>query len=61
MRAPGVSNAPRLETEELELGIEFQLDPALEITTTYGWASRKEADERRLGQAEDAKGPLRAP
>ncbi len=45
-------NAPRLETEELELGFEFQLDPALEITTTYGWAKRKEADERRLGQAE---------
>jgi hypothetical protein len=45
-------NAPRLETEELELGFEFQLDPALEITATYGWASRKEADERRLGQAE---------
>jgi Phosphate-selective porin O and P len=45
-------NAPRLETEELELGFEFQLDPALEITTTYGFASRKEADERRLGQAE---------
>mgnify|MGYP002780536333 CR=1 FL=1 len=45
-------NAPRLETEELELGIEFQLDPALEITTTYGFAKRKEADERRFGQAE---------
>ena len=45
-------NSPRLETEELELGIEFQVDPALEITTTYGFASRKEADERRLGQAE---------
>ena len=45
-------NAPRLETEELELGFEFQLDPAFEITTTYGWASRKEADERRFGQAE---------
>lgn len=45
-------NAPRLETEELELGLEFQLDPALEITTTYGFAKRKEADERRLGQAE---------
>ncbi|MFN9634591.1 MAG: porin [Erythrobacteraceae bacterium] len=45
-------NAPRLETEELELGFEFQLDPALELTATYGWASRKEADERRLGQAE---------
>jgi hypothetical protein len=45
-------NAPRLETEELELGLEFQLDPALEITTTYGFAKRKEADERRFGQAE---------
>ena len=45
-------NAPRLETEELELGFEFQLDPALELTATYGWASRKEADERRFGQAE---------
>jgi Phosphate-selective porin O and P len=45
-------NAPRLETEELEIGFEFQLDPALEITTTYGFASRKEADERRFGQAE---------
>lgn len=45
-------NAPRLETEELELGFEFQLDPALEITTTYGFAKRKEADERRFGQAE---------
>lgn len=45
-------NAPRLETEELELGLEFQLDPSLEITTTYGFARRKEADERRIGQAE---------
>lgn len=45
-------NAPRLETEELKLGIEFQIDPALEITTSYGFAQRKEADERRLGQAE---------
>ncbi|WP_324076341.1 MAG: porin [Erythrobacter sp.] len=45
-------NAPRLETEELEVGFEFQIDPSLEITTTYGWASRKEADERRFGQAE---------
>ena len=45
-------NAPRLETEELELGVEFLPTPALEITATYGFASRKEADERRLGQAE---------
>ncbi|HEY6965220.1 MAG TPA: porin [Erythrobacter sp.] len=48
----GAINSPRLETEELELGFEFQLDPALEITTTYGFAKRKEADERRFGQAE---------
>jgi hypothetical protein len=45
-------NAPRLETEELELGVEFLPTPPLEITVTYGWASRKEADERRFGQAE---------
>lgn len=45
-------NAPRLETEELELGFEFLPTPPLEITVTYGWASRKEADERRFGQAE---------
>lgn len=45
-------NSPRLETEELELGIEFLPTAPLEITLTYGWASRKEADERRFGQAE---------
>lgn len=45
-------NAPRLETEELEFGLEFLPTPALELTATYGFASRKEADERRLGQAE---------
>lgn len=45
-------NSPRLETEELELGIEFLPTPPLEITLTYGRASRKEADERRFGQAE---------
>jgi hypothetical protein len=48
----GAVNAPRLETEELELGLELHLDPALELTATYGWASRKEADERRLGRAQ---------
>ncbi|HSJ78008.1 MAG TPA: porin [Erythrobacter sp.] len=48
----GAINAPRLETEELEMGLEFLPTPALEITATYGFASRKEADERRLGQAE---------
>lgn len=48
----GATNAPRLETEELEFGLEFQPTPALELTVTYGFASRKEADERRFGQAE---------
>lgn len=48
----GATNSPRLETEELELGIEFLPTEALELTVTYGWASRKEADERRFGQAE---------
>lgn len=48
----GAINAPRLETEELELGLEFLPTPALELTVTYGWASRREADERRFGQAE---------
>lgn len=46
------TNAPRLETEELELGLEFLPTSALELTVTYGWASRREADERRSGQAE---------
>ncbi len=46
------TNAPRLETEELELGIEVLVNSALELTATYGWASRKEADERRFGRAE---------
>ena len=45
-------NAPRLETDELELGIEFQPTPPLELTLTYGRAKRREADERRSGQAE---------
>ncbi|OYZ14298.1 MAG: porin [Sphingomonadales bacterium 28-64-96] len=45
-------NAPRLETDELEVGIEFQPTPPLELTLTYGHAKRREADERRSGQAE---------
>jgi len=48
----GATNAPRLETEELEFGFEFLPTPALELTVSYGFASRKEADERRFGQAE---------
>ncbi len=45
-------NAPRLETDELELGIEFQPTPPLELTITYGHAKRREADERRSGRAQ---------
>jgi Phosphate-selective porin O and P len=45
-------NAPRLETVELELGIEFQPTAPLELTLTYGHAKRREADERRSGRAE---------
>jgi hypothetical protein len=45
-------NAPRLETDELELGIEFQPTPPLELTLSYGHARRREADERRSGRAE---------
>lgn len=45
-------NAPRLETDELEFGIEFQPAPPLELTISYGHAKRREADERRSGRAE---------
>ncbi|MDJ0276183.1 porin [Sphingomonas sp. 2R-10] len=45
-------NAPRLETDEIELGIEFQPVPALEWTIAYARMDRAEADERRLGRAE---------
>jgi len=45
-------NAPRLETDEVELGIEFQPVPALELTLAYARMERAEADERRAGRAE---------
>lgn len=45
-------NAPRLETDEIELGIEFQPVPALEWTIAYARMERAEADERRTGRAE---------
>ena len=45
-------NAPRLETDELELGIEFQPTPPVEFTLSYGHAKRREPDERRQGRAE---------
>ena len=46
------TNAPRLETDELELGIEWQPWKALELTLAYARMKRTEADERRVGRAE---------
>ncbi|MCE7796179.1 OprO/OprP family phosphate-selective porin [Sphingobium sufflavum] len=45
------TNAPRLETEEIELGVEWQVSSALEFTVAYANMKRREADERRFGQA----------
>lgn len=45
-------NAPRLETDELELGLEWQPMKALELTLAYAHMKRAEADERRAGRAE---------
>lgn len=44
-------NAPRLESEDVELGIEWQPIRSLEITAAYSRMKRREADERRLGSA----------
>lgn len=46
------TNAPRLETDEFELGLEWQPWKALEITMAYARMKRTEADERRTGRAE---------
>ncbi len=46
------TNAPRLETDELELGIEWQFVEDLELTLAYARMNRREADERRTGRAE---------
>lgn len=45
-------NAPRLETDELELGVEWAFMDALELTLAYARMERREADERRTGRAE---------
>ena len=45
------TNAPRLETDEFELGLEWQPWKALEITLAYARMKRAEADERRTGRA----------
>lgn len=47
-----IVNAPRLETDEIELGIEFQPIEELELTLAYADMTRREADERRFGRAE---------
>ncbi|CAM8641231.1 MULTISPECIES: porin [Sphingobium] len=46
------TNAPRLETDEFELGLEWQPWKALEFTVAYARMKRAEADERRTGRAE---------
>jgi len=45
------TNAPRLETDELELGVEWQFMESLELTMAYARMKRREADERRNGRA----------
>lgn len=45
------TNAPRLETNEIELGFEWQIIDALELTLAYANMERREADERRFGRA----------
>lgn len=46
------TSAPRLETDELELGVEWQPWKALEFTLAFAKMKRAEADERRTGRAE---------
>lgn len=46
------TNAPRLDTDEIELGVEWQPWRSLEITLAYARMKRAEADERRSGRAE---------
>ena len=45
------TNAPRLATDELELGIEWQPWKVLEFTLAFARRKRAEADERRTGRA----------
>jgi phosphate-selective porin len=48
----GATSAPRLETDEFEMGVEWQIWKALELTVAYARMKRTEADERRTGRAE---------
>lgn len=45
------TNSPRLETDEIEVGVEWQIVDALELTLAYANMHRREADERRSGRA----------
>lgn len=44
-------NAPRLETDETEVGVEWLPMKELELTVSYSNVTRNEADERRVGRA----------
>lgn len=46
------TNAARLDTNEFEVGVEFQPIKPIEITLAYARMKRREADERREGVAE---------
>ncbi|WP_421839434.1 porin [Novosphingobium sp.] len=45
-------NAPRLETDETEMGVEWLPMKELEVTVSYANVKRNEADERRAGRAQ---------
>ncbi|MCX7283623.1 MAG: porin, partial [Novosphingobium sp.] len=45
------TNAPRLETDEYEAGVEWLPMKELEFTVSYSNVTRNEADERRTGRA----------
>lgn len=45
-------NAPRLETNEIEFGVEWLPIKELELTLAYSRVDRTEADERRIGRAQ---------
>ena len=47
-----IANAPRLETDDYEVGFEWAPVKPIELTLSYARMQRREADERRFGQAE---------
>lgn len=44
-------NSPRLDTNDIELGVEWTPFKPIELTLAYARMKRREADERRTGQA----------